>query len=102
MARNITLTDDVDGSTEGVQERKFSYGDNHYVIDLSEANYIRLISDLEYWRSRARVERKGGMKLSAEDRAAIRKYAEETGRPIKERGRFPHAIITEYFNQLTA
>lgn len=96
MARYVSLIDDLDGIS-GATERKFSIGEISYLIDLTDDNYAEFLAAIEPWRSVARVERKGNFKLTNAERNKIRKWAQENGFEIKERGRFPHAVIQAYF-----
>jgi hypothetical protein len=99
MARVVSLTDDLDGST-GAKAHRFSVEDLDYEIDLNDQNWAAFLHAIEPFRSVARVERKGAFKLTSEDRVKIRQWAKENGFEIKDRGRFPHAVIQAYFDAI--
>lgn len=99
MSRYVSLIDDMDGIS-GATTRKFSIGGIHYEVDLIDDNYAALLLAIEPWRSVSRVERKGTFKLTSEDRKQIRAWADENGLVIKDRGRFPHAVIQAYFDSI--
>lgn len=99
MSRYISLIDDLDGIS-GATERHFSIEGVNYTTDLTDDNWAGLLRAIEPWRSRARVERKGTFKLTNEDRHRIRVWAKENGFELKNRGRFPHAVIQAYFDSL--
>jgi hypothetical protein len=101
MSRYISLIDDLDGIS-GATTRTFAVGGIEYEIDLHDDNYKDFLMALERWRSVARVRRSGEYKLTTEDRAKIRAWAQRNGYEIKERGRFPHAVIQAYFDAVSS
>ncbi|PZE81086.1 histone-like nucleoid-structuring protein Lsr2 [Curtobacterium sp. MCBD17_032] len=42
MASNTTITDDLDGSTEGVKGHTFALDGKEYAIDLTDYNFAKL------------------------------------------------------------
>jgi hypothetical protein len=103
VAKTTTLTDDIDGSA-GAQERKFSIGGTDYAIDLNDDNYAKLLAAVGPFRDRARIARKTRVNrapvVSPEDRVKIRAWAEENGKPLAARGRFPNALVREYYDSV--
>ena len=100
MSRQVTLMDDLDGSS-GAEERRFGIGTTQYAIDLTEDNWAAFLRDIEKYRTHARVttdRREVVVPVrSAEDRARIRAWAVANNRYIPTRGRFPNDVVRDYY-----
>mgnify|MGYP003624024254 CR=1 FL=1 len=99
MARTVSLSDDLDGAS-GAKERTYSIAGIDYEVDLTDDNWANFLNAIEYVRSVSRVKRQGEFRLTDEDRAKIRVWAQENGLQIKPRGRFPHNVIQAYFDSV--
>ncbi|NAZ73916.1 Lsr2 family protein [Kineococcus sp. T13] len=105
MARRVVenLIDDVDGS-EAAETVVFAVDGVTHEIDLSEENARKLRESVQVFVNHAR--RVGGRRpgrpaassVSADkiDNAAVRKWAEENGKKVSERGRIANSLIQEY------
>src|SRR4051794_34130283 len=117
MAQRVMLIDDLDGS-EGAETLHYTVDGVEYEIDLSEKNAKRFRSTLEeFTKASRRVEaaprapvsitRAGGTRRRSSssadgggsgrsDLAEIRKWAQEQGMQVAERGRIKKEIIDAY------
>ena len=115
MAQKVMLIDDLDGS-EGAETITYTVDGVQYEIDLSEKNAKRFRSALEeFIKASRRVEapppapvsitRTGTRRRSSSgtdggsgrsDLAEIRKWAQENGHQVAERGRVKKEIIDAY------
>ena len=99
----VRLTDDVDGSSDGVETISFALDGTAYEIDLGPKNAKQLRNDLATWvgharkakRDPGRARRTGGSKPTGEA-AAIREWAAANGIAVPARGRIPAAIAEQY------
>jgi len=105
VAQQVTVqfVDDLDGSVaSGTVE--FALDGKDYAIDLSDANAAKLRDALATFVSAAR--RPGGRRKSTqssqrpnanrEHTVAVRKWAQENGHEVAERGRIPAAVVEAY------
>jgi len=102
------MVDDLDGSTEDVENVQFSLDGHTFEIDLSAENAARLREKLERFieaghRVMEQKPKRGIRKqvittgaVSKEQTQAIRHWATENGYHVSERGRIP-ATIREAF-----
>ena len=108
MAREmkLVLTDDFDG-TDAAETVSFSIDQGHYEIELSSENAAKLREALAPFIERARRvanPARGGTgrsRRSAGSRAdtpQIRKWAQDKGYEVSDRGRIPSEIIEAYDN----
>lgn len=110
MAREmkLVLTDDFDG-TPAAETVSFAIDQGHYEIELSAENAARLREALAPFIERARRvadpargTRGGGRarrsRGSRADIPQIRKWAQDKGYEISDRGRIPNEIIEAYDN----
>lgn len=100
----VTLTDDVDGSSKGIETVSFAVEGVSYEIDLGPKNVKALRADFEKWASHARkakratapkAKRSAAAKAPSEA-AAIRIWAAEQNIPVPARGRIPAAVVEQY------
>lgn len=100
----ITLTDDVDGSSKGIETVSFGVDGAAYEIDLGPKNAKALRADLEKWATHARkvkrtspprAKRPAAAKAPSEA-SAIRTWAAENDIPVPARGRIPSAVAELY------
>lgn len=109
MARveTVTVTDDLDGSTEDVITCAFGLGESQYEIDLGPENrealeqfldrFIQAARPLRATRSARAGQPKLVRKVVDRDRTAeIRSWAKEQGLAVSERGRISKAIVEAY------
>lgn len=111
MAREmkLVLTDDFDG-TDAAETVSFSIDQGHYEIELSSENAAKLREALAPFIERARRVAnpargaRGGSGRSRRsagsrsDTAEIRKWAQDKGYEVSDRGRIPSEIIEAYDN----
>ena len=101
----ITMTDDLDGSTDDVQTVRFGWLGAEYEVDLSAGNRERLQEFLVHYIAAARHV--GGARRprrarppaasSKGDRTAeIRAWAVEHGHQVSERGRIPRKVVEAF------
>lgn len=107
MARRTTveLIDDVDGGP-AAETIAFSVGGKAWEIDLNAENADQFRADLEKWQSKARratssrTSRTTGNRSPArrdpEQTAAIRRWAQENGHQVSDRGRIPADVEKAY------
>lgn len=101
----IIIRDDLDG-TEGASSYKFAWGNDHYEIDLSDANAKELEDVLSKYINAAakvtsRLPREAGKRSSAaksnkEELQKIRAWASENGYTVNSRGRVSQQIQDAY------
>ena len=102
MAQKVQVTYVSDLSGDPAQETvRFALDGTDYEIDLSAGESAGLRNDMAEWIAAAR--RKPGSRARSRSRRQgrtdlpeIREYARERGYDIKERGRVPQQIISEY------
>ena len=97
----VIVTDDLDGSEEGVRSYRFAWQDTVYEIDLNDAHRDELLRVLQPYIDAGR--RKGRKPAAArsgsttgENLAAVRAWARENGHEVSDRGRVPNAIVEAY------
>ena len=96
------MVDDLDGSTQDVENVQFSIDGLTFEIDLSAENAARLRDKLERFIEaghRVKEQKRGIRKqvittgaVSKEHTQAIRHWAKENGYQVSERGRIPGNI----------
>lgn len=97
----VELIDDLTGEAADATVR-FGYQDKTYEIDLTETNAKTLEESLLEFIPHARVvgaatrQPRRTQQADREAITAIRKWANENGYNVKERGRVPRAIVEEY------
>ena len=103
VTRTYTI-DDLDGSTEDVENIEFSLDGHHFEIDLSAGNAARLREKLERFveaghQVKEQKQKRGIRKqaittgaVSKEHTQAIRHWAKENGYQVSERGRIPSNV----------
>jgi hypothetical protein len=102
MARVTNLYDDIDGSPNAV-ERRFSIGDQDYVIDLNDKNFHDFLLLFNRYLTKARKvngrkERKNyAPVVDKQDRSKIRAWAIAHNRYVPSRGRFPADVVRDYY-----
>ena len=100
----VTLVDDLDGSSAADETVSFSLDGNAYEIDLTAANAAKLRDALAPYVGSAR---KAGRQARAAGRRAargggdsrvaeIRAWAKAQGLKVNERGRIPADIVAQY------
>lgn len=103
----VTIVDDINGSTEDVITCAFGLGDSQYEIDLGPDNREELEQFLERFIQAARPVRsdksgrasraKSARKVIDRDRTAeIRSWAKDAGLDVSERGRISKAVVEAY------
>jgi hypothetical protein len=118
MAEIVTRVDDLDGSTDDVQNVKFSFRGKSYGIDLGPAGREKLADALSPFLAKA-VEIRGAAAVatkprrasassSNEEMAAIRKWAQDNKveyrnaqgnmTTLGERGRIPEEVKQAYYD----
>jgi Lsr2 len=111
MAREVVITDDLDGSS-GAQTITYSFEGQEYEIDLAEKNLEKLREALKpYLDKSRRVERQALLPTSTRgtrrrsssgggsgrtDLAEIRTWAQANGYQVAERGRIKKDVIDAY------
>lgn len=96
----VTLIDDVDGSTPADQTVRFSLDGVNYEIDLSNENADALRNAFEPFVSKAR-RLSGRRTRSASNRPSVsyslvREWAGENNITVSPRGRIPQKVIDAY------
>jgi hypothetical protein len=96
------MVDDLDGSTEDVENVQFSLDGSNFEIDLSAENATRLREKMDRFIEaghRIKGQKRGVRKqvlatgqVSKEHTQAIRHWAKENGYPVSERGRIPTIV----------
>jgi hypothetical protein len=102
----ITLVDDLDGTSEADETVAFAIDGNAYEIDLSQANADKLRDALAIYvasarKASTRASRATGTSprraRGGDNRVAeIRAWAKEQGLAVNERGRIPADIVAKY------
>jgi hypothetical protein len=101
----VRLVDDLDGKpSDQVQTVSFALDGVQYEIDLNEDNATRLRERLsEFTAAAQRVNRKrrqpAGVQpvsRSKEQTRAIRKWAQDHGYALSDKGRIPDSVITAF------
>jgi hypothetical protein len=111
MAREVIITDDLDGSRDA-QPVRFGFHDKQYEIDLSGKNEAQLAQLLARYIDHGREiapptavtgRRRGQVKRPGrEDLAAIRQWAHDKGLEVSDRGRIKADIIEQYDREQAA
>lgn len=105
MAKKVitTLVDDLDGTQidEGKGETvRFSLDGTNYEIDLTTGNARALRDSFERYINAGRQvtarRGSGGSRNSKEELAAMRKWANENGFEVSDRGRVPNNVQEAY------
>lgn len=108
MARKISIdvTDDLDGTPLGDNAlyagTEFSLNDQRFRIDLSEANYERLLQALQPFMDVAEKvkatpsPKKTSLEPAGSPTAAVRDWARQNGYTVSDRGRIPHAVLDAF------
>lgn len=105
-----TYTDDLTGKTVSEEEYRtveFSYGGDHYTIDLGADSTEKLDEFLapyidkakkDYSKYHARPKKSGGKKngRTPEELAKIREWAKSAGYSVADRGRISQVIQDNY------
>ena len=101
VTRTYTV-DDLDGSTDDVENVQFSLDGHDFEIDLSAGNAARLREKLERLVEaghQVKKQKRGIRKqiittgaVSKEHTQAIRHWAKENGYQVSERGRIPSTV----------
>ena len=100
----VTLVDDLDGSSTAAETVAFALDGTSYEIDLTSANAAKLRDALAPYvgsarkagRS-ARAQRARGGRAGGDNRVAeIRAWAKAEGLKVNERGRIPADIVAKY------
>lgn len=104
--QTVTITDDIDGSTDDVLTCAFGLGEAQFEIDLSADHRVALENFLATYIEHARPVRGGKPSRQRKNGAAprgdrdktaeIRAWARENGHGVSERGRIPHVVIEAY------
>ena len=94
----IELSDDLDGG-KAEETVKFGLDGKSFEVDLNRRNAAKLRKALEPYMSAGR--RVGGRArrasaASANDTAAVRRWAESNGIEISKRGRIPRDVVARY------
>lgn len=94
----IELSDDLDGG-KAEETVKFGLDGKSFEVDLNRRNAAKLRKALEPYMSAGR--RVGGRArkastASANDTAAVRRWAESNGIEISKRGRIPRDVVSQY------
>ena len=100
-------TDDLDGSTDGVNTIKFGLHGTNYEIDLNAKHQEDLEAALEQFIAAGRkagaaatstARRSGGSSSSSSggEAKAIRAWAAENNVEVPARGRIPGAVVEQY------
>jgi Lsr2 len=100
------FSDDLDGSTEGVETVKFGLHGTTYEVDLSPENQQKLESALQPFVSVARKAGGSMPRRTSSSRAsgsgagyeakAVRAWAAQNGIEVPPRGRIPGSVIAQY------
>lgn len=100
----VIVTDDLDGTEEGVRSYRFAWQDAVYEIDLNDTHRDELLRALQPYIDAGRRQgkkpaaaRRGSS--TGEDLAAVRTWARANGHEVSDRGRVPNAIIEAYRNR---
>src|SRR5512142_2843844 len=112
MAREVIITDDLDGSPSAEPVR-FGFHDKQYEIDLSGKNEAEFAKLLARYIDKGREvtpppaavtgRRRGQAKRPGrEDLAAIREWAKHKGLEVSDRGRIKAEIIEQYDQEQVA
>lgn len=101
----VTVVDDVDGAElgEDFQTVKFSIGSTDYEFDTSPENAEKFYNTLdEYVKVSRKLARNGkpyrrtNLGRSKTELQAIRKWAQENGYTVSDRGRIPQEVQDAY------
>ena len=101
----VHLVDDLDGSEGAHQDVAFSIEGTSYEIDLSDANYARLVDGLRDFVGAARKvsaptgprrQRRAKSSESGVSPTAIREWARANGHEVSDRGRVSKAVQEAY------
>lgn len=97
----VIVTDDIDGSEEGVRSYRFAWQDAVYEIDLNDSHRDELLRALQPYIDAGRRQgrrpaatRNGS--TTGENLAVVRAWARDNGHEVSNRGRVPNAIIEAY------
>ncbi|WP_144836273.1 histone-like nucleoid-structuring protein Lsr2 [Kocuria rosea] len=104
MAQRIILTDDLDGSSEGVTPVAFGIENTSYEIDLSPENRDRLKEALAPFikaarkrpRSNTSTSSKRSGSASGYDVSAVRAWARENDIAVPDRGRIKAEVVEQW------
>ncbi|MFT7022389.1 MAG: hypothetical protein ACJA07_001473 [Rhodococcus sp. (in: high G+C Gram-positive bacteria)] len=101
MAEILTTqtVDDLDRSSPA-ESIRFSYGRDHFVIDLGPHNAARIEADFQQWIQYSRPIRpphngRSKSKLSR-DPSRIRAWAKAHGLEVSDKGRIPLEVVEAY------
>ena len=100
----VHLVDDLDGSEGAHQDVAFSIEGTSYEIDLSDANYARLVDGLRDFVGAARKvsvatrssRRQSPRRTTGGEATAIREWARANGHEVSDRGRVSKAVQEAY------
>jgi hypothetical protein len=104
MARIVSIVDDLDKSTEGVESVNFTYGGTRYSIDLSKKNRDAFDKVMKKYTDAATemgTSGGGGAAASggsarAKHLARVRDWAGKNGHEVSDRGRIPDPVREAY------
>jgi len=91
----IIKIDDIDGVTTATQRIHFTYEGINYTMDVSEDNFNAYHKTMAFYVEHARVPKYTRIRNDPKN-DQIRKWANQNGMTIAERGRIPTAIIHAY------
>ncbi|MGS0688826.1 histone-like nucleoid-structuring protein Lsr2 [Nakamurella sp. GG22] len=101
----VTVVDDIDGSTDDVITCAFGLGPNQYEIDLSAENREELENVLAKFIDAARLVQGGkrarrksstSTRTDRQHTAEVRAWAKEQGLQVSERGRIGKEVLDAY------
>lgn len=96
------LVDDVDRQTPASRTVHFSYGTEHFVIDLCEENAAKMDADFERWIALSRTTRPPKVSKSnrkpALNPSRVRAWARRNGFAVSDKGRIPTSVLDAYRN----
>lgn len=106
MAKITKLVDDIDGS-DATDTLEFSWGGDHYTIDLNDENatgFRNFMATYVMHATKVRHEVKAPAKRSGPSRtsselAEIRDWARKQGHQVSEFGRIREEIVTAWENR---
>jgi hypothetical protein len=107
-SRTVTIINDDLDNTEGASTREFSIGGQAYTIDLTDANYEKMLKAMSKYvqfgrkvgprrAGRGRAHRISRAPEKSATTAEIRDWANKNGHNVKNRGRVPDDVV-EAFN----
>jgi Lsr2 len=95
---SVVVTDDIDGST-GAETVAFSFEGQGYEIDLAPENQAKMkASFAPFMEAGRRLAQRRPVRStrSRSDLSAVRKWAQDQGMAVAERGRISADVLTQY------